>query len=419
MKKLTLLAFFMLLVVSCQKDDETVVAQCEIPVNLSVINITYNTVSLEWNETNNIDNASSYKIEYGLSGFIIGNGTSTTSTGNSVSINGLSPNSTYDFYVQNICSSGNTSLYSSVGTFTTLSSPVIPEFRQNLSELNLFQGDLSNLTSSIYAFEYDLNTRLFSDYAHKQRLIALPLGTTLESSGDGLPDFPENTVIAKTFYYNVDERDASLGRKIIETRILIKLNGDWESGDYKWNEAQTDATLDLAGSTVPISWIDTNGTTNNIAYEIPSNTDCFTCHQTNTSMTPIGPKLRSLNFDVNGFNQLQRLKDLGLLTGLSSPSDLNVLPNWEDSSATLEERARAYFDIQCAHCHKASGFCETQSTLRLNFETPFSESKIFERRNSISTRINTVNPGFSMPFIGTTIMHTEGVALIQEYLNSL
>ena len=296
---------------------------------------------------------------------------------------------------------------------------VVTEFRPTLSELNLFQGNLSDLMPSPLAIEYDLNTRLFTDYAHKQRLIALPEGTSLSSNGDGLPDFPDNTVIAKTFYYNTDERDLSLGRKIIETRILIKRNGVWESGDYKWNDAQTEATLDLEGSAVPVSWTDSNGAVNTINYEIPSDTDCFTCHQTNNTMTPIGPKLRSLNFDINGVNQLQRLKDMQLLTGFSSPSNISAMPNWEDSSATLEQRARAYFDVQCAHCHSAGGYCEIQSTLRLNYETSLTDSKIIERKNSISTRINTFSPGFSMPFTGTTILHTEGVALIQSYLDTL
>src|SRR5690606_19599625 len=97
-----------------------------------------------------------------------------------------------------------------------------------------------NLQPTIYAFEYKLNTSLFTDYAHKQRLIALPAGTTMTFDGDGLPMFPDNTVIAKTFFYNIDDRDQSLGKIIIETRILIKINGVWETGDYRWNEDQTD-----------------------------------------------------------------------------------------------------------------------------------------------------------------------------------
>jgi uncharacterized repeat protein (TIGR03806 family) len=422
MKKLNLLAFLFLLIFSCQKDDENYLAQCEIPTNLSANNITFNNATLTWEDntfTNGSNNSISFRVEYGLSGFLLGTGTTTSSNLTTLTVNGLLPNTTYDFYVQKICSSNDVGIFSEVSSFTTLALPVVPEFRQNLSELNLFSGNLGDLAPSPNTFEYELNTKLFTDYAHKQRLIAVPVGTTLTFNGDGLPNFPNNTVIAKTFFYNVDDRDLRLGKTIIETRVLIKQNGVWVTGDYKWNASQTEATLDPTGGPVSVSWIDINGANNNVNYQIPSNTDCFTCHQTNNNTTPIGPKLRSLNFEIDGVNQLQQLKDLNLLSGLSSPGSVGVLPNWEDPSVTLEQRARAYFDIQCAHCHTAGGYCEIQSTLRLSYETPFADSKILERKNSISTRINTFNPGFSMPLIGTTMTHTEGVALIQAYLDSL
>lgn len=296
---------------------------------------------------------------------------------------------------------------------------VVAEFRTNLSELNLFTGNLADLNISSRAFEYNLNTPLFSDYAHKQRLIALPENTAMTYNGDGLPVFPENTVIAKTFFYNADERDLTLGRTIIETRILIKINGDWVTGDYKWNDDQTDAVLDLNGSTVPITWINADGISNSTNYEIPSNTDCFTCHSTFDNATPIGPKLRNLNFEINGSNQVDDLISNSNLTGISSSSEVSAVVNWEDTSATLEARARSYFDINCAHCHIPGGFCEDQSTLDLAFETSYEDSQIFERRNSISNRISIYNEGFSMPFIGTTLIHTQGRDLLQEYLDSL
>ena len=130
--------------------------------------------------------------------------------------------------------------------------------------------------------------------------------------------------------------------------------------------------------------------------------------------------MRTLNFNVGGSNQLQRLIDSDLLEGLSDPSTVSVLPKWDDAdNFTLEERARAYFDINCAHCHTAGGFCEEQSTLRLSFETSFGESSISERRNSILTRIQNTIPQYGMPLIGTTILHDEGVTLLIEYIDSL
>lgn len=415
MKTLRLSIALSLLIFSCNNDDDTFIEQCATPSNLSESNITHNSVTLNWEDTND---APSFRIQYGPTGFPLGSGSTFTVEETSAVISNLSPNTTYDYYVHALCDINNSSMLSSVKSFTTLAPPVIPEFRQNLSELNIFVGDLSNLQPSIYAFEYQLNTALFTDYAHKQRLIALPAGTTMTFDGDGLPLFPDHTLIAKTFYYNIDDRDESLGKNIIETRILIKQDGAWQTGNYLWNEDQTEATLDPNGHTIPIVWIDTNGNNNTVNYKVPSNADCFTCHQTNNEMTPIGPKLRALNFDVNGVNQLQKLADLSLLNGLSSPSSVTVLPNWEDDSFSLSDRARAYLDMNCAHCHSPGGFCE-EIPMNLKYETAFEDSSIEIYKYVISGYMAFYLEGISMPLIGTTRVHDEGFALIEEYVNSL
>lgn len=296
---------------------------------------------------------------------------------------------------------------------------VVPEFLTNLSELNLFTGDLSDLNITSKAFQYNLNTILFTDYAHKQRIIALPNGTSMDYVDDGFPNFPENTVIAKTFFYNTDDRDVSLGKTIIETRILIKKNNTWELGNYKWNENQTEAVLDVEGGEVSLVWIDSEGESNSVNYQIPSSTDCFTCHNNAGNETPIGPKLRTMNFNVNGSNQLQNFIDNNYLTGVTDSNTIGSLPDSKNTSLSLEERTRAYLDVNCAHCHSPGGFCELQSPLDLRYETSFDDSNIYNQRFSIQARIGNYVPGFSMPFIGTTMLHDDGVDLIQDYLDTL
>jgi len=356
---------------------------------------------------------------YGVSGFTLGSGTRTTLTDTNAQLTNLQGSTTYDVYIQTDCSINNSSNYTNPLSFTTEINPVVAEFRPTLSEMNLFVGDLSDLNITPYGFEYKLSTPLFTDYAHKQRIIALPEGTSMEFDGDGLPIFPDNTVIAKTFFYNFDERDLTLGRQIIETRLLILINGVWETGDYKWNDAQTDAVLDLEGSNLPVTWIDAAGASNSITYKIPSNTDCFTCHSNNEVMRPIGPKLRTLNFNINGVNQLEQFIANQQLTGITSSSSVRNLPNWEDTSMPLEMRARAYMDINCAHCHISGGTCDDQSTLNFAFETPIEDTNITSQTFLIDYRITADVDGLRMPFIGTSILHTEGVQLIQDYLSTL
>ena len=395
LKKACLLVLFVSIVFSCNNDDD-IIPVCDIVTNISSNSITNNSAIITW-ET--ISTSATYTIEYGISGFTLGSGTTVSESDTDAELNNLESNTTYDVYIQTVCDTNNLSMQTDVYSFTTLLLDVATEFKPILSEMNLFIGNLEDLLITPLAFEYNLSTSLFSDYAHKQRIIALPSGTSMEFDGDGLPLFPDNTVIAKTFYYNIDERNVSLGRQIVETRILIKINGSWETGDYKW--------------------IDASGTSNSITYKIPSNTDCFTCHHNNDDIRPIGPKLRSMNFEIDGVNQLEQFISNQQLSGVASSTSVRSLPNWEDTSLPLDVRARAYMDINCAHCHIPGGQCEEESTLNFAFETPLEESNIANQTFLIDYRINADVDGVRMPFIGTTILHTEGVQLIQDYIDTL
>src|SRR6201996_3460310 len=48
---------------------------------------------------------------------------------------------------------------------------------------------------------YDLNTPLFTDYAHKLRTIWMPKGVAAKYSATDTFDFPVGTIISKTFFY--------------------------------------------------------------------------------------------------------------------------------------------------------------------------------------------------------------------------
>ncbi|MGY0393159.1 fibronectin type III domain-containing protein [Bizionia sp. KMM 8389] len=415
MKHYILIIASCLLVLTCSEDQDDVtntVNQCLKPTEVSSNNITHHSVEINWIDSNN---AANYTAEFGQTGFTVGSGTEVTSTEPTVTLNNLQAGTTYDVFIKTTCSTDNTSMFSDIISFTTAAPLVIPDFLTNLSDLNLFSGNLNDLTPSQHAFEYDINTPLFTDYAHKQRLVALPPGTSMSFVDNDFPNFPDGTLISKTFFYYNDESNHALGKTILETRILIKINGNWELGNYKWNSNQTDAVLDNSSHTVPVSFVNNQGVTNTINYKIPGMTDCLICHTNNTTITPIGPKLRSMNFN----NQLQDFINAGYLSNITDPSNISALPNWEDTTYSLEQRARAYFDMNCAHCHSEGGFCELQSDLRLTYEIPFSDTKIFEKQVDIDSRMRSYNEGFSMPLTGTSIIHDEGYSLIRAYINSL
>ncbi|MGB6152227.1 MAG: hypothetical protein WBG48_09560 [Pricia sp.] len=296
------------------------------------------------------------------------------------------------------------------------------EFLPTLSELQIFKGNPSELQVNSTTVEYSLITPLYSDYSHKFRTISLPEGTQMTYNGEGLLEFPDNTVISKTFYYFNDERDPSLGTKLIETRLLIKKGGVWSMGNYLWNDEQTEAFLGTAAPSVAVDWIDTNGENRSVDYKVPFSVNCTQCHNVNDVTRPIGPKARNLNFTFNGKNQLQHFIDRGWLASAPAIAQIEGLPDWEDVSMSLEARTRAYMDVNCAHCHQPGGMQDASIGVRpdLRWETSYDDSNIFEFKADIRNRVET-SPGFgpSMPLIGRTQLHAEGVALIQEYIDSL
>ncbi|MGP1993023.1 hypothetical protein D9V96_014200 [Zobellia laminariae] len=297
----------------------------------------------------------------------------------------------------------------------------VPEFLPNLSELKLFKDNMSDLKLNDNVYEYGMSTPLFTDYSYKLRVVAVPKGTQMTYKGGNLLDFPDNTILAKTFYYLKDERDPSLGKKCIETRVLIKKNGEWLVRNYFWNENQTDAVLDDDAHGLQVDWIDDLGVSKKIDYVVPSNTMCVQCHELNEKIVPIGPKARVMNFNHNGQNILQFFKDNNMLNEAPDVSQIPVLPDWSDTSLSLEERARAYLDVNCAHCHQKGGSYNRDfgDKFYFTFETPFTESNIYVERTQISDRMGTAIPGYFMPLIGTSIKHDEGIDLINTYLDSL
>ena len=95
-------------------------------------------------------------------------------------------------------------------------------FEQNLSAYTIFEGIPADLMPSSDFHLLELSSILFTDYAYKQRLVKVPEGTQMTRLNDGSIDFPDGTILTKTFFHYNDERDTSLGKRIIETRLLIK-----------------------------------------------------------------------------------------------------------------------------------------------------------------------------------------------------
>lgn len=418
MKKTFTLLLIGLMAIACGKDDsyDPVIVDTQAPskpLNLVVSNQTQTSLMLNWEAATDNVSVSGYRI-YQNGTALVGLVSETSAT-----IQNLTAGTAYSFYITALDAEENESEISNIVETFTVQEPL--SFLPLLSEMGVYSGNLSELNPENGVQLYEINSSLFTDYAHKQRLIRLPEGQSMRHNNtDLLPSFPDNTLFSKTFYYNIDERDPSLGKKIIETRIMLKIDGIWLVGNYIWNAAQTEATYRETGSTEAISYIDQTGTSQNVDYQIPSKQDCFTCHNNNAVTFPIGPKLRNLNFipSYTSQNQLDYLASIGLLDGVTA-SNISVLPNWEDENLLLEDRARAYIDINCAHCHQPGGSVPNTFNLDLRLETDFNDSGIYANRGEIVARFESNLPTYRMPQLGRTVVHGEALQMLEEYIDSL
>jgi uncharacterized repeat protein (TIGR03806 family) len=337
-------------------------------------------------------------------------------------------------------------------------SPVTVDLTQvpypNLSDYHFFEGEMKNQIPSLDVIPYEPISSLFTDYAHKKRFIWLPNGTKATYNGDDeILELPVGAAIIKTFYY--DNVQPSNTTKIIETRIMIRKSEGWIFADYVWNDEQTEAYLDLNGSTKNITFKDENDVTRTADYRIPNESQCIVCHKTKSydngnyvqRNVPIGIKPQNLNKTYNYVNdtknQLTKWIELGMLeNNFSLPSETNTIVDYNDSSKPLEKRVRSYFDINCAHCHKEHGHCDYRpmrfafsetlnnstnmgvcvSTQDMqNFEPALSKivtpGNIY--RSMLYYRLNTIDETYRMPLHGRTLIHDEGVLLVEEWINSL
>ncbi len=325
-------------------------------------------------------------------------------------------------------------------------------YPERLSEWGLINLDRGQLHVSDQTVVYQMNTALFSDYALKLRTLYLPEGTKGTYDTSETFALPVGSIISKTFLYpkndqgellTVSEWDGNPDAitlaqyELIETRLLIRQSHGWDALPYIWRD--DDAYLSLTGAIRSHTLAGGQA----LNYLVPSKNQCASCHATNHTtkdIQPIGIKARHLDRynTVYGVNQLTYLQERGWLEILSHWHRPNA--PWASANATLEHRARSYLDINCGHCHNAVGAADT-SGLLLDYAEHSMESlgqckpPIAAGRGSgghlysivpgradesiLSFRLATNDPGMMMPELGRSMVHEEGLALINEWINSL
>lgn len=274
---------------------------------------------------------------------------------------------------------------------------------------------------------YGVNAALWSDGAEKERFMALPEGQRIAIAPNGHLDFPNGTVLVKNF---------SVGGRRVETRLFVRHDdGGWAGYSYEWNDAQTDATLLLAGKAKAVGAQ---------TWSYPSRSDCVRCH-TEAAGRSLGLELGQQNGDFvyastnRVANQLATLEHIGMFAG-PLPKPIDQLPAYPDptrSAGTVESRARAYLHANCSFCHQPRG--GGRGDLDLRFSTSLADTRACDGdaqagslgvagakllapgapdRSLISLRAR-ASGADRMPPLGTSVVDTAGVQAIDAYIASL
>lgn len=344
-------------------------------------------------------------------------------------------------------------------------------YPSQLSAWRLLQVQDRQLVLSDSILPYELATPLFSDYALKLRSVWMPDGSAARYRENEPFDFPVGTVISKTFYYPIDNTAPAGGDtprllkteanssalastslpldryRLVETRLLVHQPEGWQALPYVWNDEQTDADLQITGDIQRLQLEDTQ-----FAYVVPNRNECAGCHvldQNKGDLSPIGPAARHLNRLISHEDgeqgQLSLWQQRGWLTGLPAPDQIPANARWQNSVGPREpaeqvaQRARAYLDINCGHCHQPGGSGDTSglflhaaetSAMRLGVCKPpvaagrgaggnlFSIVPGQPEKSILSYRIESQETGVLMPELGRSLVHEEGLALINAWISA-
>ncbi len=287
-----------------------------------------------------------------------------------------------------------------------------PEFPRTLSASGVFTS-LQDARVDPGLFPYSVNAALWSDGTYKERALGIPDQGRLDFSEDGAWSFPDGTLLVKTFSLDLEQGNPA-SRRRIETRYLIKQQNEWVGYSYRWNEAQTDATLvEAAGLTVDFRIRDAAapGGQRTQTWNYPSRADCMVCHS-----RAAGFVLGLSTLQMNRDGQLEALERLGYfkldvlehlrvreerwkkslagplrsllppvwqqvradlskrwkaelrVTGVlpQSPALYGHLADPEDPKEDLGRRARSYLHANCAQCHVEAGGGNSAIDLHIN-----------------------------------------------------
>ncbi len=309
-----------------------------------------------------------------------------------------------------------------------------------LSETGVFSS-VADLTPSTGFVAYDVNTPLWSDGAHKTRWMAIPDGQTIGYASSGEWTFPNGSVFVKHFELPIDDTDATRIRRL-ETRVLVRdSTGYIYGGTYKWRADNSDADLVINATTEDITIAEAGGDLRVQPWFYPGREDCRSCHTRGTGgvlglNTPQSNRAHLFPESGVSDNQLRAWNHAGYFSPALDEATLPTLTKLyalDDTTATIEQRARSYLDANCAHCHRPG---EAPAFWDARIEIPLSSANIINgqvanalgvsgarvivpqdpTRSILLKRLGTATASYKMPPIAKNTVDTAALALIGQWI---
>jgi uncharacterized repeat protein (TIGR03806 family) len=311
-----------------------------------------------------------------------------------------------------------------------------------LSDTGCFT-DLKALEPGPDLIPYDVNSPLWTDGAFKPRYMVVPHAKQITIEEDGSWVFPEGSVLIKAFGFELEVGDPE-SRRVVETRFMVRRNGRWDYATYQWNDEGTEGELLPPDESKTIEYtIRTNGEPKVIEYLFPNRDACVTCHGAAINEV-LGPKTAQVNRDRNYdgvvANQLVAMAEIDLLA-LDAAEEIEPdaeprMVSPQNGEGALGDRARAYLDANCAHCHQPGGWAPSDIGLDFRYQVPLEETGVCDPMKYFEwvgmPRVAPGNPEGSgilqrfvlldalrMPSLGTSTTDSFGAGLLTEWIARL
>ncbi len=325
---------------------------------------------------------------------------------------------------------------------------LVPNPRQNqpiafprmLSEGGLFSSVIRQ-SPAPGVIPYSINAEPWADHAATERFVAVPNELSIKAEGTTWT-FPKDSVLVKTLSLDMRHGDP-VSRRRVETQILHFDGGEWMPYTFQWNDAQSNATLlDAGGAERTFEIADPNATggKREQVWRFAGRAECQRCHNkwSGPALAFNTPQLNR-DHDYGGVtaSQLDTFAHIRLIEKSVPTENRPRLANPHEAIAGLDGRARAYLQVNCAHCHRMHAGGSVLS--HMHYDLPLGKTNMVGARPTQGTfgihAAQVIAPGDPfrsvllyrmaklgggrMPHIGSTEVDRAGVDLINDWLRQL